>query len=48
MRGTLRGQKQLAPNEAIASQAASEEYKETGTNQYLLCKNLLSERVGSA
>jgi len=39
-RGTLRGQLQSAPNPAVQTTSASGEYAETGTNQYLLCKNL--------
>jgi prepilin-type N-terminal cleavage/methylation domain-containing protein len=37
--GQVRGQLQTAPNPSTAATAASA-YSETGTNQYLLCKNL--------
>jgi len=36
--GQIRGQLQSAPNENVASAASA--YAETGTNQYLICKNL--------
>ncbi len=36
--GQLRGQLQAAPNPAVGTAATA--YAETGTNQYLLCKNL--------
>ena len=38
--GQLRGQLQTAPNPAAAATAPATAYAETGTNQYLLCKNL--------
>jgi hypothetical protein len=37
--GQVRGQQQTAPNPNTNSAAASA-YAETGTNQYLLCKNM--------
>ncbi len=36
--GSVRGQLQIAPNPATGTAASN--YAETGTNQYLLCKNL--------
>jgi hypothetical protein len=36
--GQVRGQLQTAPNPAVGTSASA--YAETGTNQYLLCKNL--------
>ena len=39
IRGQVRGQIQLTPNPA-AGGAPAAEFAETGTNQYLLCKNL--------
>jgi hypothetical protein len=36
--GQLRGQLQAAPNPDVGTAATA--YAETGTNQYLLCKNL--------
>ena len=36
--GQLRGMLQTAPNPAVGT--ADTTYAETGTNQYLLCKNL--------
>ena len=36
--GQLRGMLQTAPNPAVGTATAA--YAETGTNQYLLCKNL--------
>jgi hypothetical protein len=36
--GQLRGQLQTAPNPSVGTAATA--YAETGTNQYLLCKNL--------
>lgn len=38
-KGTVRGQKQTAPNEAIA--AAASDYAEDGVSQYLVCRTLL-------
>jgi prepilin-type N-terminal cleavage/methylation domain-containing protein len=38
--GQVRGQLQTAPNPATAATAPTVAYAETGTNQYLLCKNL--------
>ena len=40
VRGALRGQLQTAPNPAVGTSAPSVEFAETGTNQYLLCRNL--------
>ncbi len=39
LRGQVRGMLQNAPNQAVGA-AGPAEYAETGTNQYLLCKNL--------
>jgi hypothetical protein len=36
--GQVRGQSQSAPNPDLSKAATG--YQETGTNQYLLCKNL--------
>jgi prepilin-type N-terminal cleavage/methylation domain-containing protein len=38
--GQVRGLLQSAPNPAAGSSAPTSNYRETGTNQYLLCKNL--------
>ena len=38
-KGTVRGQKQAAPNEAIA--AAASDYAEDGVSQYIVCRSLL-------
>jgi hypothetical protein len=38
--GTVRGQKQSAPNPAINPAADTTEYEETGTNVYTLCRSL--------
>ena len=38
--GQVRGLLQSAPNPAAGSSAPTSNYAETGTNQYLLCKNL--------
>ena len=38
-KGTVRGQKQSAPNEAIA--AAASDYAEDGVSQYIVCRSLL-------
>lgn len=38
--GQVRGMLQAAPNPDAAAAAPTVEYAETGTNQYLLCKNL--------
>ena len=38
--GQVRGMLQTAPNPDAATAAPTVEYAETGTNQYLLCKNL--------
>jgi len=38
--GTVRGQLQSAPNPAVAKQAGTAAYAETGTNVYALCRSL--------
>ena len=38
-KGTVRGQKQAAPNEAIAASAS--DYAEDGVSQYIVCRSLL-------
>jgi hypothetical protein len=38
-KGTVRGQKQGSPNEAIA--AAASDYAEDGVSQYIVCRTLL-------
>ncbi len=38
--GQVRGNLQTAPNPATKATADTTAYAETGTNQYLLCKNL--------
>jgi prepilin-type N-terminal cleavage/methylation domain-containing protein len=38
--GNVRGQKQSAPNPAIATAADTTEYEENGTNTYTLCRSL--------
>ena len=38
--GTVRGQLQSAPNPAVAKQAGTAAYAETGTNVYTLCRSL--------
>jgi prepilin-type N-terminal cleavage/methylation domain-containing protein len=38
--GQVRGQLQAAPNPITAAAGSATPYQETGTNQYLLCKNL--------
>jgi len=38
--GQVRGILQAAPNPALRAQVATDAYAETGTNQYVLCKNL--------
>jgi prepilin-type N-terminal cleavage/methylation domain-containing protein len=38
--GQVRGILQAAPNPDLRAQVAGDAYAETGTNQYLLCKNL--------
>ena len=38
--GTVRGQLQAAPNPAVAKQAGTAAYAETGTNVYALCRSL--------
>ena len=38
--GAVRGILQAGPNPALRAQVAGDVYAETGTNQYLLCKNL--------
>jgi len=40
IRGQVRGQLQTTPNEAASATSPTVEYAETGTNQYLICKNL--------
>ena len=40
VRGTLRGLLRSAPNPVAGTSAPSVEFAETGTNQYLVCKNL--------
>ena len=38
--GQMRGLLQTSPNQAAASTSPTVAYQETGTNQYLLCKNM--------
>ena len=40
VRGSVRGQLQASPNPDPNSAAPTSEFAETGTNQYLLCRNL--------
>jgi len=40
LRGTVRGLLQTVPNPPAGAVAPTVDYAETGTNQYLLCKNL--------